>query len=598
MVSMLSTSQASAPTNEAPREEVARSRRALGFAAAAYLLGSLGLFWHVATLSLARAATCTCSDVAQFAWFQEWPWAAIKSGSWPLYSGAMFHPHGINLLSNTSATGLGFLLLPITALFGPLATLNVALIAAPALSALSMMYLARRWCSTSFAAFIAGALYGFSPLILFHDALGHLNVTFLALAPLVVACVDDLFITHRHRARRVGAALGVLLIWQFFIGSEVLVLILVAAAVSLAVLALLAAVSEPSALRASVHAALPGLVVASVVAAVGLVAPITYALFGPGHYHGAVWPGRALSTVAVRSFLSARGGPTLWWTHAHPFLPATYVAPTLIVVLGVAAVLLRRDRRFVITLILALAMAALSLGQHYLFSPWHYVGHWVILNNVVNERFSAFLFLFLALALARVVDGVMRWRPSRLAPLLGATLAVAALAPYLVNAVQVAPYPASRVWIPQWYSQHAGHLGANQVVLGFPFFDTSANLLAVQAIYEMRYAVVGGTTPQWLIFRQGKEAPGYRVIWRAASSAQLATLKPSATASEARDVQRALAAWAVTYVVLPFTNGPNTSPVARAPAQLEQFLASILGAPQRNAGSWVWHLGHGHLISP
>ena len=258
----------------------------------------------------------------------------------------------------------------------------------------------------------------------------------------------------------------------------------------------------------------------------------------------------------------------------------------------------RSDRRLILTLTLGLVMAALSLGQHYVFSPWHYIGHWVILNNVVNERFSAFLFLFLALALARVIDGVVRWRPSRYGAVLAAALAVAALAPYLVNAVEVGPYPASRVWIPQWYAERGAQLQPHQVVLGFPFFDTSANLLAVQAIYEMRYSVVGGTTPQWLIFRQGVAAPGYRVIWRAASRAQLATLSASASASEASDVQRALASWKVTYVVVPFTNGPNTSPVARDPAQLETFLASILGAPQQDAGAWVWHLRDGHVISP
>jgi hypothetical protein len=573
-----------------------RRPRDLLIAGLLYLAGSVALFFHVVTTSLSRAATCTCSDVSQFAWFQQWPWVALQGGHSPVYSTAMFFPHGINLLSNTSATGIGLVMLPITAIFGPLASLNVALIAAPAVSALSMMYLAHRWCRSPLSAFVAGALYGFSPLILFHDALGHLNITFLAVVPLIVACCDDLFFTHRHRARRVGVALGVLLSWQFFIGSEVLVLCLVAGAFSLAALAALAS-RDRSALRDSIRRAGPGVVSALVITAVLLVVPISYALFGPGHYHGVVWPGRALSTVGIRSFLSARGGPYLWFSPTHSFLPATYLAPGLLVLLGLGALWRRHDVRLVLTLVLAFVMAWLSLGQHYFFAPWHYLGRLSVLNNVVNERFSAFLFLFIGLAVARLMDAVIAWRPHRYATLLAGVLAAVALAPYAINAVQAAPYPASRVWIPQWYSERASHLGPHQVVLGFPFFNTSANLLAVQAIYEMRYSVVGGTTPQWLIYRQGDETRGYRVIWDAASSAQRATLATSATAQEKSDVLHALVGWSVTYVVVPFHNGANTSPVARNPAQLATFLASILGPPQRDAGAWVWHLRRGRVLT-
>ncbi len=587
---------ATAP-GKATTANVGRRPRELLIAGALYLIGALGLFFNVITASLSRAATCTCSDVAQFAWFQQWPWVALRHGQFPFYSTAMFYPHGINLLSNTSSTGIGLVLMPVTALFGPLASLNVALIAAPTLSALSMMYLARRWSDSSISAFAAGALYGFCPLVLFHDALGHLNVTFLAVLPLVVVCLDDLFITHRHRARRVGGALGVLLSWQFFIGSEFFVLTLVAGALALITLAALAALTDREALRRSLRDAFPGLLSAVAIGSALLVIPIMYALFGPRHYSGAVWPGRSLSNVALRSFVSASGGPNLWFSPTHNFLPATYVAPTLIVLLAVGALWRRRDARLIITLVLAVAMATLTLGQHYFFAPWHYLGHLPVLNNVVNERFSAFMFLFLALALARTLDAVVTWRPSKYAPILAGVVALAALSPYLVSALRVAPYPASRVWIPQWYAERGAHLGPHEVVLGFPFFNTSANLLAVQAIYEMRYSVVGGTTPQWLTVRQGAEAPGYRVLWNAASSAALATLPASASESDQRAVRNALAGWKVTYVVLPFIKGPNTSVVARDPAHVELYLSSILGPPRRDAGAWVWHLHSGHLLA-
>ena len=89
-------------------------------------------------------ATCGCGDPALFMWFLEWPAYALAHGHNPFYSTAMFHPGGINLLSNTSVLAIGVPLAPVTWLFGPVATLNVAQTLAPVLSALSTFWLLRR----------------------------------------------------------------------------------------------------------------------------------------------------------------------------------------------------------------------------------------------------------------------------------------------------------------------------------------------------------------------------------------------------------------------------------------------------------------------
>ncbi len=62
-----------------------------------------------------------------------------------------------------------------------MATLNVALTLSPALSALAMFVLLRRWVSWMLAAFIGGLLYGFSPFILIALTDAHLM---LAMAPI------------------------------------------------------------------------------------------------------------------------------------------------------------------------------------------------------------------------------------------------------------------------------------------------------------------------------------------------------------------------------------------------------------------------------
>ena len=164
------------------------------------------------------------------------------------------------------------------------------------------------------------------------------------------------------------------------------------------------------------------------------------------------------------------------------------------------------------------------------------------------------------------------------------------MAPYVYDAAHVAPYRASSLWIPSWYRDNADALGPHQVILGFPFFNTSANLLGVQAHYQMRYSVVGGTTPQWLPFRQESEAPGYRVIWNLASTAAAPNMSRVASPAQKVAVLDALRGWRTTLIVVPGTNGPNTSPVARDPAFIKDFLATIVGVPVWHDGAWIWHL--------
>ena len=146
------------------------------------------------------------------------------------------------------------------------------------------------------------------------------------------------------------------------------------------------------------------------------------------------------------------------------------------------------------------------------------------------------------------------------------------------------------MWVPTWYQQHAATLPSGEVVLGFPFFNTSADLLGVQAIYGMHYAVVGGTGPEWIDARQGKEEPGYKVIKLVASTYPVRHLDAAASPAQREAVLSALRGWGVTMVVVPFARGPNTSGVARKPAVIEAWLESVLGPPSVQSAAWVWDL--------
>ena len=135
-------------------------------ATAGYLLLSVMLWWHVWSNHPTSTTTCGCGDSSLFTWFLAWPAYAFSHGLDPLYSTAMFHSAGVNLLSNTAEVGIGVVLAPVTWLFGAVATFNVALTLSPVLSALAMFVLLRRWVRWTPAAFIGGLFYGFSPFVL------------------------------------------------------------------------------------------------------------------------------------------------------------------------------------------------------------------------------------------------------------------------------------------------------------------------------------------------------------------------------------------------------------------------------------------------
>ena len=121
-----------------------------------------------------------------------------------------------------NSLGLGIVAAPVTWLFGPVASLNLIDLLSPPLSALAMFWLLRRWVSWAPAAFVGGLFFGFSPFVLVSLALAHPNFGMLAPVPLIVGCIDDLFVRHRYRPLRVGVAIGLLLTVEFFVSVEVL----------------------------------------------------------------------------------------------------------------------------------------------------------------------------------------------------------------------------------------------------------------------------------------------------------------------------------------------------------------------------------------
>ena len=177
----------------------------------------------------------------------------------PLLLDGPAYPHGVNLLSATSLLAVGILFAPITWIFGPIATLNVALLLSPVLSGVAMFILLRRWVSWDPAAFIGGLLYGFSPIILTSLNYSHLNLSISPIPPLVVACLDEIVIRQRRRPIGTGVLLGLLVTLQFFLSTELLVIIALVGAFGLVLVTVYAAWRRPQALRRHARFAFVGL---------------------------------------------------------------------------------------------------------------------------------------------------------------------------------------------------------------------------------------------------------------------------------------------------------------------------------------------------
>ncbi len=252
-----------------------------------YVLGSVALWWQVWSGHPTSAMTCACGDPPSFVWFLAWPAYAITHGHSLFFATQLHYPTGINLLDNTSVLALGVALAPVTWLFGPIATLNVALTAAPVLTGLSAYAVLRRGLGLRWvAAFAGGLAFGFSPFMLRNEVANHLQTSFLALVPLIFWCCYELAMAQRGKSWRWGVALGVLVAVQFFVGTDILLITAMTVAIALALglgAALWREVRNPDdhALTARLPYALRGFGMAAVVGCVLLAYPLWFSLAGP-----------------------------------------------------------------------------------------------------------------------------------------------------------------------------------------------------------------------------------------------------------------------------------------------------------------------------
>jgi hypothetical protein len=601
------------PVGNAPR-----GWKSLLVAAGAYLALSLLIWWHVWSAHPTSTTTCGCGDPSLVTWFLAWPAHAIAHGLNPLYTTAMNYPHGVNLLSNASSLAVGVILAPVTWAFGPIASLNVALVLSPVLSALAMFILLRRWVAWPAAAFIGGLLYGFSPFMLTSLSNAWLMLGLGVVPPLLIACLDDLLIRQRGRPVVKGCLLGLLITLQFFIGDEVLLIMAIGLGLGVIAVVVYAAARYPDILRQHLHHAVAGIAAAVVTAGVFLAYPVWFAFAGPASLTGNIWGPHSVvsysgttwgnfllpakSSTAATALIHRFGG------YQGPRLSPQYFGIGLAVLLLLGCIAWYRDRRLWLFGGVGIISVWLSQGlQVHRWSLWRLLVRVPLLENIEPYRFVVLTFIAASIMLGLIVDHAYQSARRRLATdrdrseqpgdrrhlaprwsaaAIGLTVGVIALVGPAAYLAQSIPMTTQAVVVPNWFRTVAPHLRGHQVILTFPDSNALLSELTWQAVDGMHYDIVGTGGPSGTAIRAGKELGGLKVIAGISNSYPVA---PKLTAFDIRQVKQALAEWGVTMVVIPDQRNLPAYERVRSVVSTAALITAATGkAPVHRADAWVW----------
>lgn len=362
---------------------------------------------------------CQCGDPGQSVWFMAWIPYALAHLDNPFFTTRLFAGQGgVNLLSNTSYLLPSLLLSPVTVLFGPTASFNVAETLGPFVSGYAM-YLACGRLSGRFTPRLAAALlYGATPVLVGSEIYGHLNLVWLFFPPLLFLLLHEILVGDRLSARRAGVLIGLLVVAQFLTGTETLLIGVLTALVGL----LVAAAISPRSARHKLRRIAMAAAAAALTGGLLLAYPIVFLFAGPRRVVGTPFAITSLAGDSLGSVLLPVGS-----VHkTSPFLRIggyygvagpnfSYLGAGLLVLIAVSLpLLLRRRRREAWPLLLAGTVAWLcSLGIFLLplsphskqwWLPWKYLYRFPLFDEVSPQRFALAVACCAALLLCLCLD--------------------------------------------------------------------------------------------------------------------------------------------------------------------------------------------------
>lgn len=589
---MITTSAAAQDRRPAPAGWP-KLRTLLLITALVYLVPSLLVTWTAWSKGATTHALCNCGDPALFLWFMGWPAHAISNLANPFFSHAVMVPKGINLLNATSVEALTIPLAPVTWIWGPVATYNVAITLMPLLSAITCAALLGRYLRNRLLAVLGAGLFAFSPYVIDSLRLGHLMTAGVFLLPLMAIGVDELARVRRHRPARVGVALGVVLSLQLFISSEMFFLY----AIGLTLLGLVLLLATRG--EGRVHL-LKGLAAAGATTGLLCAWPLAFALLGPEHLTGAVWGvtegyGYRWSMVTAAPRTTVGGPPGAAWTGA--FSPAVANLAYLGwagIALSLVALAARRKAWQLTWAIVGLLGLLLGLAGTEPLGLWHFLHRLPMFNSVIQERLAVLPLLAIVVLVASLADWIVELASRRelwlrvAASIAGVGVLLAASVPVWAAAGDI-PLTMTEVKEPAWFAAN-GAQAKGKVILPHPnAYSPTQDALAWQALDGYAWSQPGISGPQTLPWRAGERRAAVELMQRLGF--HFAGKSPLPTAANVKALREAITYWGVTDVVVPWSVPSRVGYMRTSVNFVVGFYTVTFGRrPVIEDHAFVWHL--------
>lgn len=433
------------------------------------------------------------SDQNLFAWSLVWWPHAIINGRNPFHADVLWAPEGVNLAWVTGIPGPSLLMAPVTSVLGPVASLNLLLIASPVLAAWAAFLVCRRITGRLWPSVAGGYIFGFSTYVAAKTQ-GHVNLSLVFLVPLALYVVLRLLDGTLGRGPFVLLTTAIL-VGQFSISTEVFATMTVFGAIAVAG----GFVFGSSTTRAELARAAPLILTAYVAAAI---------VVGPYLYHALIDvpssplrdTGKAsadLLSFVVPGRVTALGGEAFRHITSDFTAPTRgdtgYLGPPLAFALASFAVAHRR-RRHALGVLAFIGVAAIASlgptlqvrGDPLIPLPWAAIESLPLLNNALPDRFTMYVWLGVSIAVALWLSGPGRWGGIRWGVVLLAAVAIAP-APHRM--------PPREAVVPPFFSQglYDEHLQRGDRVLIIPWGKAGrAQDMLWQAATDMHFSLMGG----------------------------------------------------------------------------------------------------------
>ncbi len=338
-------------------------------------------------------------DPGLLIWMIAWFPHAIEHGLNPFYSNYIYSSTGINLMDNISVFTLGALFSPITILFGPIVSYNLAVIMAPIASGLSMVFFLTKLSKNRLACFLGGLIFAYSPIATAELKFGHFQTAFSAFIPLISAQCYDIVITNSQKWIKNGLSLAALIALEFFISLEALSVFILLSIIFIAP-NLKRLLSSPVIIKTFLLSLLVDTVI--------LIYPSWFFFFGKSHFNGSIWNHIGRLSATLKSLLVPHGQDNIINYIARANVE--YIGVVLITFIAIFSIKFFKHSTFRYITIFTITAILLTLGSHLTIStfsiPFLYklIGQIPGLQDIMPIRIATATYFGIGTFIALVVN--------------------------------------------------------------------------------------------------------------------------------------------------------------------------------------------------